>query len=578
MGLLRDKSHKKIDLKSLGRDKFKKLSIMVSSLVMSLTIFSGSKKINENIPKEVPNTTSISSTIDAPFDSDSDYIEVDDETYEIVNDTVETNYNSYNDTFELKNAFSITLDNGHTSSSIRKYSIDDLKRVVSISVVLEDGVDYSYLNYMPNLKHIDFTDNFKAGKLDYIDGSIFKNGIDIIFNPVSSDFISSFTEEKFPFLKQIFSINTLCVGRDNAYNTNGNFIKDLNVDNLILNIDENTNIKTIDFSNVKSLEIKGLPYNVAIYITPKDIVELEKKGISVKYDSIDKFIEVSNEIDSIYNSLGITDSLTDKEKLDKIITYELSKYSYDEKIQELCDKGIEHSSETMKFYDGGLLYGSLNKDTEICGNYASITSALCKRAGIDSYLLTSVNHAWNAIEIGDYYYYVDPTWIDQQSIVIPYDKDTITFDNGETVQTHDYVYKSAEEIFKDGSDYEKSNLTWYLENPFDLPNTGNKGASHDLRFIPDGLVLTDIPDKFRIEQLGIEAEKVTDNKTNYTYYNNNDTYKVTVKKSDNTREIHFVPSSVIIGILTGLGVGVLRLKKNSKNNKKDDDDENKKSL
>ena len=36
---------------------------------------------------------------------------------------------------------------------------------------------------------------------------------------------------------------------------------------------------------------------------------------------------------------------------------------------------------TKDFYTNGYLYGALEKDTSICGNYSSLVSTLCERLG-----------------------------------------------------------------------------------------------------------------------------------------------------------------------------------------------------
>lgn len=566
MGLKVDKTHKKIDLKSLAKDKIKKISIGLTSLVMTLSIFSGcSKRVKDVFSDDVVDTTSsISDVIDGSFDNNYDSIEVDNVSYDLIDDNSSRSVsNNDNSEFELKNAYTIVNLDGTTSSVFKKMTKEELSKISSISVVLEDGVDYSYLNYLTNVESIKFIDRLKNDKLDYIDGSIFKSGVDISFNSATADDIPIFNEEKFPFLKDVSSFGTLTIGASNSYNTDGSFISNLNhINNLVLTIDENTNIKSIDFSNIDSLEIIGEPYNVAMYLTSKDINDLENKGVSISYRNMDEFNEISSELDNIYSSLSIYDNETDKQKLDKILSYVLNKYTYDQKIQNYLDNGVEHSEETYKFYENGYLYGSLNKDTEICGNYAAMVTALCNRANIDSYFLSSKNHAWNAVLLGDYYYYVDSTWMDGQDVIIPSNSDNVDFDNGMSIQTHDYSSKKAEEIFRTNDDYEKAYVDWYLENPFNLPTSGNKNVSHDLRFMPDGLNLVDIPEKIRIEQLGIDIERV---------YEGSDVsenqYKVTINKSDNTNEVHFVPSSIVVGILSGLGIGFLKRRKNKKEEK-----------
>lgn len=589
MSLKIDKTHKKIDTKHLKKEKAKKLSVAFTTLLLSLTMFSGcSKKNNEKIkPSFSDSKSSVSDALDDDFvtsddvlassgvyfsDSNSNVYNLSEEQYLDVDNDKKDNIVKHapDDVIKLENASFIYFDNGNLVSSINEFRYEDLSRIESLTVVLKDGVNYDYLNYLTGLKKIDIIDQTVNDKIDYIDGSIFSNALDISFEPMLYDNVSTFNLEKFSFLKDIPSINSLSLGSHSAYNLDSDFLKELNnVHNLKICVDENTNLKNIDFTHLDSLELLGKPYNVAMYVSAQDIINLRESGVNIKYDNMDELLQISSKLDDIYSGLNITDELNDREKLDTILTFVLKDYTYDSKIKEYNEKGIPHAEETQKFYQDGYLYGALNSETQICGNYASITHALCKRAGLSSYFLTSINHAWDAVKVGDYYYYVDPTWLDGQTITFTVPGEIHTHNGGVTISFGTDT-KSVEEIFLENDEYKKRDVSWYLENPFELPQSSDIGLeSHDPKFIPTGLELVDVPVDVRKSVLSVKVEPLNGSTTNVSNYDNvpditNKKFKLTING-----KTFIVTGIVLSGILSALGIGALVNKKKEKERKRE---------
>lgn len=71
---------------------------------------------------------------------------------------------------------------------------------------------------------------------------------------------------------------------------------------------------------------------------------------------------------------------------------------------------------TKSTYDQSI-YGALIQENCVCNGYAMAFTYLCSIAGIDSFVVTCTNHAWNMVNVGDCWYCVDATWMDQVSYV-----------------------------------------------------------------------------------------------------------------------------------------------------------------
>lgn len=118
------------------------------------------------------------------------------------------------------------------------------------------------------------------------------------------------------------------------------------------------------------------PYTAAIYITQEEYDFLAKKGVNVVFSSdeeLQTFKEINKILDEIVESLNIDENSTEQEKFDALICYVLDNLTYDPEVSNALATNQEHTSLSRSFYTGGLLYGALEKETAICGNYAALT-------------------------------------------------------------------------------------------------------------------------------------------------------------------------------------------------------------
>ena len=391
------------------------------------------------------------------------------------------------------------------------YNKDELRQIKKVEIDLIDGENYDYLNEMVNLETLIINDYSTTNLLDNIDGSVFKNKINIEI--YRKDYKQSFTKEKFGFLKDIPYINKLTLGKPlelgstynnkimNAinnsiilnkfksvsYNIDSKFLESLkNVHNLDLAIDEYFRYTYNDLTFLDSLHLNGGAYDVAIYFSNEDIKNLEKSGVVVTTKDMDELVKVNNQIDNIIKELNIKSNTKDIDKLDIVLSYVLSNAKYDETLNGVTDVSNYNLS---KFYKDGFLKGFLNGDSQICGNYASIMNVLLNRVGVNSYLINSPEHIWNTVSIDNKYYYLDATWID----------DTILKTSNKEI--------TAEQVFSNKEySYLKSNFEWYLLEPEIVDEY--KLELHDATFIP-----VDIQDSFNELNIKMSNANIIETRT-----------------------------------------------------------------
>ena len=303
-----------------------------------------------------------------------------------------------------------------------KYSLDDLNHAREAKIKLFDDSDYSFLNDMPNLEKLTIMD-YRTLPIDYIDGSIFNKNMEIKI--ISCSNVSVFTKEKYAFLKDIPCIDTLMLQNGMQYNTNkfgalnieSRFLESLsNVCNLKLYVNSELFYNYKDLTFLDSLSLEGKPYNVAMFFNKDDIDSLTKAGVEVTTPDMNTFIKANNEIDEIVKNLNILSTDSEKEKVNKILSYILENYSYDKTVSKYIKEDKRYLINHYKFYEKGMLQGSLDCDTQICGNYAAMFAALAHSLDLNVDYVYNDTHAWDLVRVGDSYYYIDPTILEHAEI------------------------------------------------------------------------------------------------------------------------------------------------------------------
>ncbi len=72
-------------------------------------------------------------------------------------------------------------------------------------------------------------------------------------------------------------------------------------------------------------------------------------------------------------------------------------------------------------------YAALHNGKAVCQGYATLFYAMCRAMGLPVRIITSSDHAWNIVKLGDLWYNMDATW-----------------DGSSDVSTHNYLLKGSE--------------------------------------------------------------------------------------------------------------------------------------
>lgn len=217
------------------------------------------------------------------------------------------------------------------------------------------------------------------------------------------------------------------------------FLEELNIQKSpinSINAKNNDSIKRIKINGETYLSAKDLTYLTSLkFLSITDCSSLKDSEYlnripSLKYlhlneyatiwldkDTLDKlpmfpltkilYQDKIEELDQIAREIR-DDSLSDIEQITKIIEYLMNRYKYDEIVNNSSLKSKITSS-----IDNALpITVSLKDEKIICINYAAMFQSLANRTDIESILLVNDNHAWNAYNIEGEYRTIDPTSID----------------------------------------------------------------------------------------------------------------------------------------------------------------------
>lgn len=118
------------------------------------------------------------------------------------------------------------------------------------------------------------------------------------------------------------------------------------------------------------------------------------------YTSAEQEQTLTGKVQEVLEELDLSGK-TDKEKIDAIYAYLCNHVTYDNK--NLSDKDY-----VLKY----TAYAALCDHTAVCQGYAVAFYRLCLESGVDARVIssTAMNHAWNIVQLGRFYYCLDATW------------------------------------------------------------------------------------------------------------------------------------------------------------------------
>lgn len=403
--------------------------------------------------------------------------------------------------------------------------LNNFNPVYYFNIDVDENDDLSWLNYCNNLLTLTITfDNCnslnplkKINELRSLEHLILINN-----NNDGLDFTNT---NVINFIKESNSIRILSLS---GFNIEPGILENLkNLERLSIGNGKDMNIDYSELTFLSSLEITDGPYTAATYITNGDISVLQKNGVSISGttdDFLEKLESVNFKIDEIVQSLDIKETDSEQEKLNKILIYVLENCIYDPDVKN------NTSDDILSFYEGGRLYGALEKDTQICGNYSALVCALCKRVNLKANYIVDNNHAWNLVKINNQEYFVDSTWLDDEYFV------TQTKMQDPEGNSNDYIYKkvSALDLLK-SKDYDSLKMTWYMVDPYNFSYI-DQNVTHITNNIPSYIKVTPA-----LKENG----------------NQNDNTVVIEIKDKNQHKVFQISIMILIGILAGIPTGII---------------------
>ena len=122
--------------------------------------------------------------------------------------------------------------------------------------------------------------------------------------------------------------------------------------------------------------------------------------------------------DFIMNNFNLADDIGFinqyvKSQVKKIVAENITPNMNDmQKVKVLHDWVCNHTSYSPAGQESHNDAAILMNDTTVCEGYSRLCNLLYHEAGIETYYVTGVNHAWNIINIDGHYFHVDSTWDD----------------------------------------------------------------------------------------------------------------------------------------------------------------------
>ncbi len=382
MKLVANKNHKKIDFNSL-----KKTSAIAISGILSLSLYSGA------FPKKVKAEDNIEQNI-------------------YINDTYGENsmFDIYEQTDSLNKLGSIYSSDLYDNNKKRFIDLNRLNGTTLKHISLEN-INLNDIENINQLNNLPYLNSIYLGCKDSVD----------------------FCENNFSFLFNFPNLKEIQIEKDEYTSSiDYRFLEQFtNLESIeLIHCDYDLDLDFSKFPKLKYLWIKDAEaYSLAIGLDSEQLNYLESHNVIINGVNVQKLREIDATIDNIVSKLNVDVNSSDQDKLDAILVYILENYEY---------SNDSENNITSKFYNNGYLYGALERNGDIiCGNYAALLQALANRLDLETQFIFSDDHAWNLVNIEDEYYYVDPTWLDNE-FTIGIDFPNIIFEPSNLIKNKQY--------------------------------------------------------------------------------------------------------------------------------------------
>ena len=388
MNLEINNKHKKIDFKNINKNALK---AKVLSSLLAVTLFTGcTNQINKN-NIEINNGVSLEDTTNNELQNkidnllDGNIVSVPQSFYSLVhydrNTPVTLEY--------LESLKDINIQTDIISSKEELLWLNYCTNLETLRIMSFNDDILEYVNPLPNLKQLAL---YNAGKNTV---TLDSNNSKILFSP-NLDYLilQQYNIEK-GLIEKLNNLSVLDIAGNN----------DATLMNYDIDYTKLTNLKAIIINN---------PYTLAIHLDNNELNALNESNVKIIDRGMNQYNDVisniNNKIDEIVSNLNINNSSSDLDKIDSIIMYVLNNLKYDDSVLGNLEEDTE--SNLSPFYEGGMLYGALEMDTAICGNYAALIGTLCDRLKLKEISQISQVHAWNLVYVDGNNYYIDATLID----------------------------------------------------------------------------------------------------------------------------------------------------------------------
>lgn len=530
-----DKNHKKIDARKVG-NPIKRITSGLLAGGMALSMYSGSipKVSAEELDKGTSN-------VRESDDFQMDFFD------------------------EIKIPEGVRIGGTKLYTPFSAYTCGLATGTLQVAIDTEEEVSLDFLKYFTEIDSLDFY--FTANNKDCL--KTVPNMPNVTNFQYSYYMQAPFTIEhaevlkKFPNLKNFSLLNTSNVTPD--------AIEKLDqLESLTLMCNQSCDIDFTKLAFLKTLKIADQPYDAAIYLNSKEYNYLIDRGVNVEFNSSEEreqYLDISKKIDSMISEIGITENSTDKEKLDAVLIYVLENLEYDPIVGDsLSDrKDVEKRKEEIAGKGGLTAFFEDEDDYGICETYASITEALLDRVSSpeQNIYINNDTHSWCLMSVDGKYYYVDPTWLDDEYISKEEEKKT---DYGYSIS---YSLVPAVDAIKEGN---TDSFEWYMNPDFDY-DLQSHGVSYFPEYAKDKAVSSESSQE--IEDTASVSNKIvvdTESKTDsvpeekpIANLSRDDEVKVNING-----KVVVTTAAALVGVLSALGIaiGVTKKKKREKDRKR----------
>ena len=247
------------------------------------------------------------------------------------------------------------------------------------------------------------------------------------------------------------------------------------------------------------------------------------------YSSAEEEAQVDKVVDGFVSGID-TSTMTDYEIIKEIHDFICNSTTYDDFAANYMSKYLDNyerygSTRYKSLCYAYSAYGALVKSSCVCQGYALAFYRLCTELGYSARFVSSLDHAWNIVELDGKYYFVDATWNDgAMDTGYPDEAYYYFLVNYPTLRSQDTkeVYEKKESHYLE--DYYETEYFW--ENYRDYLDDNNYNAEN--KDLISQSILTVDGGKFAYTGNAIKPE------LNVLSQGNPEAYRITYKNNTNT--------------------------------------------